>query len=69
MAPKDRNQVNFREDYELNRHLKKAGKRQTKENREELKNIGDQAKKELDKTRLKHEELEAAIDKNKDKLD
>ncbi|HDZ3730316.1 TPA: hypothetical protein RSW61_001914 [Vibrio harveyi] len=69
MAPKDRNQVNFSEDYELNRHLKKAGKRQTKENREELKKIGDQAKKKLDKTRLKHEELEDAIDKNKGKLD
>lgn len=66
---KDKNQVNFSEDYELNRHLKKAGKRQTQENRDALKSIGDQVKKELEKTRLKHEELEAGIKKNKSKLD
>lgn len=66
---RDKNLVNFSEDYELNRHLKKADRRQTKENRDILKGIGNQVKKELDKTRLKHEELEEGIAKYKRRLD
>ena len=65
----DRNQVNFGEDYELNRHLRKEGKRQTQENRDALKAIGDKVKKDLGKTRLTHGELEEGIKKNKSKLD
>ncbi|WP_404397411.1 hypothetical protein [Idiomarina loihiensis] len=66
---KDKNVVNFGEDYELNRHLKKAGKRQTEENRDILKDIGSEVKRELDKTRLKHDELESGIAKCKQRLD
>ncbi|MDD1793931.1 hypothetical protein LRP50_12375 [Enterovibrio sp. ZSDZ42] len=69
MASKDKKLVNFSEDYELNNRLKNAGKRQTEENRKALKGIGDQQKKSLGKTRLTHDELKQAIDKNKDKLD
>lgn len=66
---KDNKLVNFSEPYELNRHLKKVGKRQTQENRDKLKDIGDETKKALDKTRLRHEELAASIAKNKKQLD
>ncbi len=67
--PKDRNLVNFSEEYELNNRLKRNNKRQTEENRQKLKNIGDKAKKQLNKTRLTHEELDNAIERNQDKLD
>ena len=68
MAPKDRDLVNFREDYELNRHLRNSGKGQTKENRSTLQAIGDQEKKRLKKTRLTHEEFDGAIKRNLEKL-
>ncbi|ELA7830964.1 hypothetical protein ACGRPC_11620 [Vibrio diabolicus] len=67
--PKDKKLVNFSEDHELNNRLKRNNKRQTEENRQKLKDIGDKAKKQLDKTRLTHEELDKAIERNKDKLD
>lgn len=67
--PKDKKLVNFSEDYELNNRLKRNNKRQTEENRQKLKNIGDKAKKQLDKTRLTHEELDKAIERNKEQLD
>ncbi|CDT62606.1 conserved hypothetical protein [Vibrio coralliirubri] len=67
--PKDKKLVNFSEDYELNNRLRRNNKRQTEENRQKLKNIGDKAKKQLDKTRLTHEELDKAIECNKEKLD
>ncbi|MFD3351418.1 hypothetical protein [Alteromonas macleodii] len=66
---RDKNLVNFSEEYELNRHLKKVGKRQTIENRETLKGIGDKVKKELNKKRLRHDELEDGIAKNLNHLD
>jgi len=67
--PKDKKLVNFSEDYELNNRLRRNNKRQTEENRQKLKDIGDKAKKQLDKTRLTHEDLDKAIERNKDKLD
>ncbi|SMY18201.1 hypothetical protein [Photobacterium aquimaris] len=67
--PKDKKLVNFSEDYELNNRLKRNNKRQTEENRLKLKNIGDKTKKQLDKKRLTHEELDKAIELNKNKLD
>ncbi|ASJ39648.1 hypothetical protein V9789_003663 [Vibrio vulnificus] len=67
--PKDKKLVNFSEDHELNNRLKRNNKRQTEENRQKLKDIGDKTKKQLDKTRLTHEELDKAIERNKDKLD
>ncbi|KHT44090.1 hypothetical protein [Vibrio sinaloensis] len=67
--PKDKKLVNFSEDHELNNRLKRNNKRQTEENRQKLKNIGDNAKRQLNKTRLTHEELDTAIEQNKDKLE
>ncbi|WP_194091611.1 hypothetical protein [Vibrio hibernica] len=67
--PKDKKLVNFSEDYELNNRLRNNNKRQTEENRQKLKTIGDKAKKQLDKTRLTHEELDKAIERNKKELD
>ncbi|ABZ76694.1 conserved hypothetical protein [Shewanella halifaxensis HAW-EB4] len=67
--PKDKKLVNFSEDHELNNRLRRNNKRQTEENRQKLKNIGDKAKKQLDKTRLTHEDLDKAIEHNKEKLD
>ncbi|ENY6494659.1 hypothetical protein ACOIYM_000849 [Vibrio parahaemolyticus] len=67
--PKDNKLVNFSEDHELNNRLKRNNKRQTEENRQKLKDIGDNAKRQLNKTRLTHEELDTAIEQNKDKLE
>lgn len=69
MAPKDRKVVNFSEDYELNNRLRQNGKRQTEENREALRKIGDKAKEQLDKRVLTHDNLDEAIQKNKNKLE
>ena len=66
---KDKKYVNFSEEYELNHHLRKANKRQTKENREVVKAIGDNLKSANDVSRLKHGDLEAAIKKSKSKLE
>ena len=68
MPVKDNKLVNFSEDYELNNRLRRNGKRQTEENRQELKKVGAKAKKKLDKTRLTHLELDQAIEKNLDKF-
>ena len=67
--PKDKKLVNFSEEYELNNRLRRNKKRQTEENRKKLKMIGDQTKRQLDKSRLTHEELDNAIERNKNKLD
>ena len=66
---KDNEYVNFSEDYELNHHLRKLDKRQTQDNRDILKKIGDDTKKANNSPRLKHSEFEASIKKNKTKLD
>ncbi|WED23093.1 hypothetical protein L3Q72_06780 [Vibrio sp. JC009] len=66
---KDKKHVNFREDHELNNRLRNKELRQTKENRETLKDIGDKAKEQLGKRVLTHEELDSAIEKNKSKFD
>ncbi|AXN29773.1 hypothetical protein [Vibrio coralliilyticus] len=67
--PKDKKLVNFSEDYELNNRLRRNNKRQTEDNRQKLKDIGDKTKKQLDKTRLTHEDLDKAIERNIDKLE
>lgn len=66
---KDNEYVNFSEDYELNHHLRKLEKRQTQDNRDVLKKIGDDTKKSNNSPRLKHSEFEASIKKNLNKLD
>ncbi|WCE29976.1 hypothetical protein [Vibrio sp. SCSIO 43137] len=69
MADVDHSLVNFGQEHELNRHLRKAGKRQTQENRDALIEIGKQEKQKLGKARLQHGELEAAIAKKKNRLE
>ena len=61
MTNKDHKLVNLSEDYELNRHLKKANKRETKENREKLKEIAIAKKTQLNKRTLTHKELSEAL--------
>ncbi|CAK2254479.1 hypothetical protein [Vibrio splendidus] len=68
MPANDHELVNFSEDYELNRHLRKAGFGQTQENRDTLKGLGDATKKAKGKSRLTHADLELAIDKSKPKF-
>lgn len=65
----DNKLVNFAEDYELNNRLRRHGKRQTRENREALREIGDATKKQLGKARLTHDDLDKAIEKKANKLD
>ena len=69
MTNKDKKLVNFSEDYELNRHLKKGEFRQTEDNRKQLTELGKQTKEKLKKSRLTHEDLEEALKKTKKKFD
>lgn len=69
MPVKDKKLVNFSEDYELNNRLRRNGKRQTEDNRQELKKVGVRAKKQLDKSRLTHSELDQAIENNSNKFE
>ncbi|KDM90512.1 hypothetical protein [Photobacterium galatheae] len=64
MPTSDKKHVNFSEEHELNNRLRQNDKRQTEANREQLKEIGKQAKEDLGKTRLTHAELDNAIKKN-----
>ncbi|BDU41052.1 hypothetical protein [Vibrio nigripulchritudo] len=65
----DSDYVNFSQDHELNHHLKKVNKRQTQENRNELKKMGDELKKSTGKTRIKHGEFNRYIRNNLYRLD
>lgn len=67
--PKDKKLVNFSEDYELNNRLRRNKMRQTEDNRKKLKDLGDKTKKQLDKTRLTHDNLDNAISQNTDKFE
>lgn len=66
---KDKKHVNFSEDYELNNRLRKNGLRQTQENRDKLTDLGNSTKAKLDKRVLTHEDLDQALEKNKDRFD
>ncbi|MAL39561.1 hypothetical protein [Thalassospira sp.] len=69
MGISDHEYVNFSEDYELNYHLDKVDKRQTKGNREILKDMGAELKKVLDKTMLTHAEFHPYVSKQKYRLE
>ncbi|WMS87907.1 hypothetical protein [Pleionea litopenaei] len=69
MPIKDKKHINFSEDYELNNRLRRNKKRQTEENRQKLRDLGDKTKNSLDKSRLTHDELDKAIQKNKQSFD
>jgi len=69
MSISDHDYVNFSEAHELNYHLKKVDKRETEANREILKTMGDELKKALNKTRLKHSEFHPYVVKNKNRLE
>ncbi|MFY7928705.1 MAG: hypothetical protein ACOVS5_07545 [Oligoflexus sp.] len=57
-------QVNFSQDYELNDHLKKAGKSQSETNRTVLREMGDELKASLKVSRLTHKEFDDYIADN-----
>ncbi|UUM31336.1 hypothetical protein [Vibrio japonicus] len=57
----DRDLVNFSEDHELNYCLRSAGKRQTKENRDALVDLGKQVKQQLSKRVLTQDDVRSAI--------
>ena len=69
MASIDSKYVNFSEDHELNNCLRHAGLRQTADNRKKLQALGAETKSRLDKKRLSHDELYAAIDMCKGDFD
>lgn len=66
---KDHDYVNFSEDHEMNYHLGKVEKRQTASNRSTLRTMGQELKKKLNKTRLKHGEFHDYVKKNLTRLD
>lgn len=57
MGISDHDYVNFEQDYELNYHLGKVNKRLTQLNRNILKEMGEELKRKLNKTLLKHYEF------------
>lgn len=68
MPMSDREYINFSQDDELNYILKKYNKKQSQENRSELKKLGDEYKKESGAKRVKHTEFYAFLEKHADKL-
>lgn len=66
---KENKRVNFSEDHELNNRLRANNLRQTRDNRDKLKELGDKTKGTLGKKTLTHEELDKALEKNKSKFD
>lgn len=61
MSVSDHQYVNFSQDYELNDHLRKAGKKQSIANHATLKMMGSELKAQLGKTMLTHKEFDACI--------
>lgn len=57
MSLNDHEYVNFSQDHELNYHLRKVNKSQSIANRAELRKMGDELKKALNKTYLTHAEF------------
>lgn len=68
MPMSDHEYINFSQDDELNYILKKYKKKQSQENRSELKKLGDECKKELKARVLKHTEFYPFLDKHVNKL-
>lgn len=66
---KDHDYVNFSEDYELNYHAKKVGKRETEANRAKLRTMGTELKAKTGKTRLTHGEFHPYVNTNKGRLE
>lgn len=69
MSLSDHDFVNFSEDYELNYHLKKVDKSQSKDNRATLIEMGKERKAELGKTVLTHEVFHAYVKTQLSRLD
>ncbi|MBS9783290.1 MAG: hypothetical protein KGV46_01925 [Pasteurella sp.] len=61
--------VNFSEDYELNLHLKKAGKAQSYLNPNTLKRLGAKAKQENNTDVLTHKQFHDYIIEHLDEID
>lgn len=64
MPLSDNKYVSFSEEHELNYHLKKWGKKQSKANREQLVKLGTELKKKLGAKHLKHTEIDEEIEKH-----
>lgn len=69
MPLNDHEYVNFSQDYELNYHLKKVDKRQTEDNRNELREMGKEIKKALNALYVRHDVFHEYIKKNLHRLD
>ncbi|MDV2963869.1 hypothetical protein RU080_19235 [Shewanella algae] len=69
MSISDHKYVNFSEDYELNYHLEKVDKRQTEDNRNMLRTMGDELKAALNKILLLHVEFHPYVSQQKHRLD
>ena len=68
MSISDHDYVNFSEEHELNYQLKKVEKRQTENNRNVLKLMGEELKRQENKSRLKHSEFHPYVKKEKQRL-
>ncbi|OAT27032.1 hypothetical protein [Proteus myxofaciens] len=64
MPLSDNKYVSFSEDHELNYHLKKWGKKQSKANREQLVKLGTALKEKLGAKYIQHTEIDEEIEKN-----
>lgn len=69
MGISDREYVNFSEDHELNNHLSKVGKRETEINRKTLRVLGNELKSQTGQARLKHDDFQAYVTKEKNRLE
>lgn len=64
MSLSDHEYVNFSEDYEMDYHLRKAGKQQSAANRATLRKLGPELKASLGVTYLTHAQLHGYILEN-----
>lgn len=69
MAISDHEYVNFSEDYEMNYILRKFNKSQSLGNRSQLRKMGDECKRSLGVSRLKHSQFHPYVQKNLSRLD
>ncbi|WP_223808055.1 hypothetical protein [Marinobacter sp. R17] len=65
----DQDYVNFSQDHELNYRLRRLGKRQTEDNREMLRRMGEELKTQAGKPRLQHGDFHTYASKEKRRLD
>ena len=69
MGISDHDYVNFSQDHELNYHLRKVDKRQTENNRNTLRSMGNELKSRLGKSRVTHGEFHPYVVSQKSRLE